>query len=43
MMDDDINKKLRIRQAKGIVELGKNYSFSQCVNDTLRTGLRRDD
>jgi hypothetical protein len=40
MMDDDVNKKLRIKQAKGMVELERNYSFSQCVNDTLRAGLK---
>ena len=40
MMDDDIDKKLRTKQAKGMITLNKNYSFSQCINDTLRAGLR---
>ena len=42
MMDDDIDKKLRIKQAKGIIHLGKNYSFSHCINDVLRAGLRAE-
>ena len=40
MFDDEIERKLRVRQAKAMITTNKNYSFSQCVNDVLRAGFR---
>ncbi len=36
MIDDDIDKKLRLRQAKIIQQKNSSYSYSRVVNDTLR-------
>ena len=41
LMIDDENYDLLIkRQAKGMVSLGKSYSFSRTANDVFRKGLR---
>ena len=40
MLDDDLNKKLRIKQAITIKDLAEHYSFSRAVNDTLRKALK---
>ncbi len=40
MLDDDLNEKLRIRQAKKIQDVNGTCSFSSMVNEILRKGLR---
>ena len=40
MIDDDIDKKLRILQAKMIREKQIFYSYSKAVNETLRKVLK---
>ena len=40
MLDDDNDKKLRIRQAKLISQEQISYSFSRVINDTLRKALK---
>ena len=39
MIDDDIDKKLRQRQAKVIQQTSDGYSYSKTVNDILRKAL----
>jgi len=39
VFDDDINAKLRDKQAKLIKESTKSISFSRVLNDTLRITL----
>ena len=39
MIDDDIDKKLRQRQAKMIQQKQTSYSFSKTLNELLRKGL----
>ncbi len=41
MIDEDIEKILRLKQAKLIKNLKKNISFSRVINDTLREGLKK--
>ena len=41
MLDDDLIKKLRVKQAKLIIESTKSVSFSRVVNELLRKGLRK--
>ena len=36
MIDDDLAKKLRVKQAKYIQKTNKSISFSKILNDTLR-------
>ena len=36
MIDDDLDKKLRSRQAKMIQQTQSSYSFSKTLNDVLR-------
>jgi len=36
MIDDDLDKKLRIRQAKMIQQLQTSYSYSKTLNAALR-------
>ena len=36
MLDEDLEKKIRIEQSKVILKQNKNYSFSQALNDYLR-------
>jgi len=39
MLDDDLAKKLRIKQASLIKKTNKNISFSKVLNDCLRKVL----
>lgn len=39
MMDDDLDKKVRLVQAKKITKILKSTSFSRTINDLLRQGL----
>jgi hypothetical protein len=36
MIDDDIDKKLRQRQARIIQQTSESYSYSKTINDVLR-------
>jgi len=36
MIDEDLDKKLRFRQAKMIQQEQTSYSYSKALNDTLR-------
>ena len=40
MIDEDLDKKLRLRQAKLIQQDKSAHSFSRVVNETLRKGLK---
>jgi len=40
VIDEDLDKKLRIRQAKIIQQEQASCSFSRVVNDTLRKALK---
>lgn len=40
MIDDDLDKKLRMRQAKIIQETQGGCSYSKVLNDTLRKALK---
>ena len=40
MIDDDINKKIRMLQAKQIQQEQSSISFSQMLNEQLRNGLK---
>jgi len=40
MIDDDLDKKLRLRQAKMIQQEQTSYSYSRVLNETLRKVLR---
>ncbi len=40
MIDDDIDKKLRMRQAKMIIQEQTSYSYSRVLNETLRKVLK---
>ena len=40
MLDDDLYKKLREKQAKSIKESIKSASFSHMLNVTLRKGIK---
>jgi len=40
MIDKDLDKKLRLRQAKIIQQEQASYSYSRIVNDTLRKVLK---
>ena len=40
MIDDDLDKKLRLLQAKEITKNTKSVSFSSTLNDTLRKSLK---
>ena len=39
MIDDDIDKKLRLKQAKTIQKSQTSFSFSQALNEELRKTL----
>ncbi|HET6517754.1 MAG TPA: hypothetical protein VFG25_06000 [Nitrosopumilaceae archaeon] len=41
MLDDDLQKKLREKQAKLIKKGNKNVSFSQVVNQTLSEAIKK--
>jgi hypothetical protein len=40
MIDDDLDKKLRLRQAKLIQTEQSSYSYSKVLNETLRKTLK---
>ena len=40
MIDDDLDKKLRTRQAKIIQQEQSSCSFSKVINETLRKSLK---
>jgi len=40
MIDDDLDKKLRIRQAKMIQQTSSTCSYSRVINETLRKVLK---
>lgn len=40
MLEDDLAKKLRIKQSRLIQETNKAMSFSQVINDTLKSNLK---
>ena len=40
VLDDDLYKKLRLRQAKMIAASTKSVSFSRVINQQLRKGLK---
>ena len=40
MIDEDLDKKLRLRQAKMIQQEQTSYSYSRALNDTLRKVLK---
>jgi len=40
MIDDDLDKKLRTRQAKMIQQEQSSYSFSKTLNEILRKALK---
>jgi hypothetical protein len=40
MIDEDIDRKLRLLQAKQIKELAKSISYSQILNETIRKQLK---
>ncbi len=39
MMDDDLDKKRRLRQAKMITQEQTSYSYSKVLNEVVRNGL----
>jgi len=41
MLDDDLDKKLRLIQAKAIQSTNSSVSFSSVLNNTLRTSLKK--
>ncbi len=40
MIDDDLDKKIRLRQAKMIQQNQTAYSFSKTLNEVLRKSLK---
>ncbi len=40
VIDDDLNKKLRLLQAKMIQQEKSSFSYSKVLNETLRKSLR---
>lgn len=40
MIDDDLDKKIRLRQAKMIQQKQSSYSYSKVLNETLRKVLK---
>ena len=40
MIDDDNDKKLRVRQAKLITNTQSSYSFSKVINEILRKAMK---
>jgi hypothetical protein len=39
MIDDEVDKKLRQRQAKMIQQNNETYSYSKTINDVLRKSI----
>ncbi len=40
MIDEDLDKKIRMRQAKLIQQEQSSYSYSRVLNETLRKSLK---
>jgi hypothetical protein len=40
MIDEDLDKKIRLRQAKMIQQEQSSYSYSRVLNEVLRKSLR---
>lgn len=40
MIDEDLDKKIRLRQAKLIQQEQTSYSYSKVLNETLRKALK---
>ena len=40
MIDEDLDKKLRLRQAKMILQEKSSFSYSRVINDALRKSLK---
>lgn len=40
MIDEDLDKKLRLRQAKLISQHTTSYSYSRVLNEAVRKGLK---
>jgi len=40
MIDDDLDKKLRLRQAKMIQKEQSSYSYSRALNEVIRNSLK---
>lgn len=40
MIDEDLDKKLRIKQAKMIQQEQTSYSYSRIVNETIRKVIK---
>lgn len=40
MLDGELDKKLRVKQAKEITRTNKTCSFSKILNQTVRKGLK---
>ncbi len=40
MIDEDLDKKLRLRQSKMIQQTQSSYSFSKVLNEVLRKSLK---
>ncbi len=40
MIDDDLDKKVRLIQAKEITKTSSSVSYSRVINDTLRKQLK---
>ena len=40
MVDDDLDKKIRLRQAKMIQQKQISYSYSKTLNEVLRKSLK---
>ncbi len=41
VIDDDLVKKLRLKQSKKLKRTNKSVSFSAVINETLRIGLKK--
>ncbi len=41
MLDNDLDKKLRLLQAKAIQSTTSSVSFSKAINEVLRTSLKK--
>ncbi len=40
IIDEDLDKKIRLRQAKLIRQEQSSYSYSRVLNETIRKGLK---
>lgn len=40
LLDDDLNKKIRLMQGKKILKTNANVSFSDMMNEILRSDLK---